>query len=188
MNEESSLKIGNIPYAVFQSARARSMRITIHRNGEVKVTVPYGFPRFLVSRFVSKKQKWISDKVTHFLKHPVIEGNSLLRSRSRRDFLAHKKEARELVVARIEHFNRHYDFAYKKITIRNQKSRWGSCSHKGNINFNYKIVYLPPELQDYIVVHELCHLKQMNHSRAFWDLVGEQVSDHKELRKMLKGI
>ena len=188
MNEKVPAMIGDIRYEVVQSARARHMRITIQRTGAVQVTVPWGIPRFFVKRFVAQKQNWISRKVAHFMKHPVAEGNPLLRSNSRREFLARKEDARKLVTERIAHFNEYYNFSFKGIAIRNQKSRWGSCSHKGNLNFNYKIALLPPELQDYIVVHELCHLKQLNHSSAFWELVAEQVPNHKELRKKLKGI
>jgi predicted metal-dependent hydrolase len=67
-----------------------------------------------------------------------------------------------------------------------QRSRWGSCSRKGNLNFNYKLIQLPQELADYIVVHELCHLKQFNHSHAFWNLIAETIPNHIELRKILK--
>ena len=186
MNEAEPHMIGHIPYSIARSGRARGMRITIYPTGAVRVTVPYGVPLFLVNRFVARKKEWILSKVDYFLKHPVIQGDSLLRTRSRREFLALKEKARALVKERIEHFNAHYDFEYKNVAIRNQRSRWGSCSHKGNLNFNYKIVHLPSELQDYIVVHELCHLKQLNHSRAFWDLVGERVPEYKELRKRLR--
>ena len=97
-----------------------------------------------------------------------------------------KAVARALAHARLEHFNKHYGLTYAKVFIRNQKSRWGACSAKGNLGFNYRICYLPPELSDYIIVHELCHLGQFNHSPAFWALVAQTVPNHKELRKELK--
>ncbi len=83
--------------------------------------------------------------------------------------------------------NVHYGFEYKKVAIRDQKRRWGSCSKSGNLNFNYRILFLPPHLADYIIVHELCHLKEFNHGKNFWTLVGQAVpvyeSHKQELRR-----
>src|SRR5262249_14202616 len=91
----------------------------------------------------------------------------------------HKARAKELVTARLAYFNTSYNFKYNKITIRNQVSRWGSCSRKGNLSFNYRIVLLPPEMADYIVVHELCHLGEFNHGPKFWELVERTVPNWK---------
>lgn len=106
--------------------------------------------------------------------------------RNRLSYLKHKEAARMLVRARLEHFNRHYGFAWGRIAIKNHKSRWGSCSRKGNLNFSYRIVYLPPEVADYVIVHELCHLGQFNHSPAFWALVAKACPDHRALRARLR--
>lgn len=106
--------------------------------------------------------------------------------RRRLGYLAYKEQARELVHARLEHFNQHYQLKVGSVRIKSHSTRWGSCSSKGNLNFNYRIFFLPPKLQDYIVVHELCHLKQLNHSAAFWALVAEQIPDYAECIKLLK--
>jgi predicted metal-dependent hydrolase len=87
---------------------------------------------------------------------------------------------------RVEHFATVYGFKYNRVSIKNQKTRWGSCSKKGNLNFNYKIFLLSPDMRDYIIVHELCHLKELNHSRKFWTLVEEIVPDYRIARKALK--
>lgn len=109
-----------------------------------------------------------------------------LKRRSRRDYLARKEDARKIVTEKIAHFNQYYQFRVGRVSIKNQKSRWGSCSKKGNLNFNYRIVFLPEKLADYIVVHELCHLGQFNHSKKFWDLVSETLPNYQELRKQLR--
>lgn len=104
------------------------------------------------------------------------------------EYLKYKEVAREVAIKRLEYFNQFYNFKYGQVAIRNQKTRWGSCSKKGNLNFNYKIALLPPELADYLVVHELCHLGEFNHSQNFWNLVGKTLPDYRELRKKLRAI
>ncbi len=103
-------------------------------------------------------------------------------------YLTHKEDARALVHRKIAQFNAHYCFLVGRVAIRNQKSRWGSCSKKGNLNFNYRLALLPEELVDYVIVHELCHLAEFNHSPAFWARVAETIPDHKLKRAALKKI
>ncbi|MCR4313690.1 MAG: M48 family metallopeptidase [Candidatus Uhrbacteria bacterium] len=108
----------------------------------------------------------------------------------RKTIVPHKQreEARTFVHSRLEVFNEHYRFEYHRVAIRNQRTRWGSCSKKGNLNFNYRIARLPIHLADYVIVHELCHLGEFNHSPQFWNLVARAIPDHRERRKELRGI
>lgn len=101
-------------------------------------------------------------------------------------YLEHKEAARALTLERLAHFNAHYKLEYRCVSIKNAKTRWGSCSSKKNLNFNYKILFLAPEERDYVIVHELCHLQEFNHGPKFWELVEEQVPNWKVLRKSLK--
>ena len=110
------------------------------------------------------------------------------KSLNRKPFVANKENARLLVHERIKHFNAHYGFKIGRISVRNQRSRWGSCSKLGNLNFNYRIVFLSPNLADYIIVHELCHIGQFNHSKKFWNLVFETIPNYPRLRLELKKI
>ncbi len=105
---------------------------------------------------------------------------------SEQAFTAHKELARKLVIERLEHYNRIYGFTYHRIAIRNQSTRWGSCSKKGNLNFNYRIALLPLDVADYIIVHELCHLGEFNHSSRFWSLVSKTLPDYQLLRQRLR--
>ncbi len=82
----------------------------------------------------------------------------------------------------------HYGFVYNRVAIKDARSRWGSCSQKKNLNFNYRLVFLPPHLVDYIIVHELCHLKEFNHGPNFWVLVAETMPTYKEYIQELKNI
>jgi predicted metal-dependent hydrolase len=97
-----------------------------------------------------------------------------------------REDARTLVEARLTHFNEIYAFSYKRVAIRNQKTRWGSCSSHKNLNFHYKILFLSPELADYLIVHELCHLQEMNHGAAFWSLVSKTIPDYSARRHALR--
>lgn len=103
-----------------------------------------------------------------------------------RHYLKNKDSAKNLLHTKITRFNEKYGLRLKRISVRNQKTRWGSCSSLGNLNFNYKIIYLPEKLADYVIVHELCHLKEFNHSQKFWRWVAEVIPDYKNLRKELR--
>lgn len=145
-------------------------------------------PVFLIDKFVSKKSQWIVDTKKNFVVHPVSDIALLSRRHSKKEYLANKDEALDVLTGRAIFFNKHYGFEIGSISIRNQRSRWGSCSKNKNINFSYKLLLLPPEVRDYVVVHELCHLKEMNHSKAFWNIVAETVPDYKIIRKRLRGV
>jgi predicted metal-dependent hydrolase len=106
--------------------------------------------------------------------------------RSRRDFLSRKEEARSLVRSCLERFNAAYGLTCGKVSIKDMRRNWGSCSESGNLNFNYKIIYLPTHLAEYLVVHELCHLGSFDHSPAYWALVAREIPDHRERRKELR--
>lgn len=101
-------------------------------------------------------------------------------------YLDNKEKARSLVAARLEYFNQFYGFKWNRVSIKNTRRRWGSCSKKGNLNFCYKVALIPLEFADYIIVHELCHLGQFNHSKNFWELVTKTVPNHKPIRKKLE--
>jgi len=100
-------------------------------------------------------------------------------------YLDNKEKARSLVTARLEYFNQFYGFKWNCVSIKNTKRRWGSCSKKGNLNFCYRVAFLPSDLADYIVVHELCHLGHFNHSPAFWAEVAKSIPDHRLKRQAL---
>ncbi len=117
-----------------------------------------------------------------------FEGALKLPKGNKANLKIYKAAALGLVENKMEEFNKFYGFQYKKITIRNTSSRWGSASKKGNLSFNYRIAMLPPELADYLVVHELCHLKEMNHSPNFWALVAKSIPDYKKTRKDLRRV
>jgi predicted metal-dependent hydrolase len=175
--------MSQINYTIKRTNRARRIVISVHSNTDVVVTMPMQMPVARAEHFVFSKMPWIV--ATQEKMRKKFEGKISLKQ-SRKEYEELKEQTRIFVEARLKHFNQHYNFSYKRISIRMQRSRWGSCSRKGNLNFNYKLIQLPQALADYIVVHELCHLKQFNHSHAFWNLVTETIPNHIELRKVLK--
>lgn len=177
----------NLSYILKHSARARRMRITVRCDASVVVTVPYFFSLNKVENFLLEKTEWILKKIAYFKKNS--RGGIVLAKRSGAgDYRRLKHQARILVKEKITEINKVYNFSFNRICIKNHKSRWGSCSKKGNLNFNYKIIHLSADLAEYIVAHELCHLKELNHSVRFWDLVAKTVPDHKERRRKLKAV
>ncbi|MFH1789515.1 MAG: M48 family metallopeptidase [bacterium] len=106
--------------------------------------------------------------------------------RNKRAYLKFKELARQFVRQRVDFYNRYYNYSYNRIFIKNQKTRWGSCSENRNLNFNYRIIFFPPRVADYIIVHELCHLKEMNHSKRYWAIVSIIFPDYKKIEHQLK--
>ena len=96
------------------------------------------------------------------------------------------KQAKKIIPLRVAYYADILGVNYGRIAIRSQKTRWGSCSAKGNLNFNCLLMLVPEEIMDYVVVHELCHLIELNHSSSFWSEVERILPDYKERRKWLK--
>lgn len=90
------------------------------------------------------------------------------------------------IKARVKEFSNIIGVSYNNIRLKDTKTRWGSCSSKGNLNFNFRIIMAPKDVMDYIIVHELCHLKHMNHSKAFWDTVAQYMPDYEMYKEWLK--
>lgn len=171
-----------VRYTLKLSRRARRLRLAVYCDGNFVVTAPRGLDMGLVEKFILQKSKWVVDKLEYFKRL----GNGIFIKKKRGGYLKYKQKAQSLVKERVLHFNQLYGFAFNKINIKKQKTRWGSCSQKGNLNFNYKIALLPQELADYIIVHELCHLGQLNHSKKFWQLVARAIPNFSKIRKELR--
>ncbi len=162
--------------------------MVVHPDNGLIVTIPKSLATYKdetkrqVELFIQSKAGWVLKNVARQQKDIELRGPK----HTKEEIEKYKKEASARVALRLAHFNSHYNFSYNKITIRNQKTRWGSCSRTKNLSFNYKIALLPESLVDYIAVHELCHTAQMNHSKKFWSLVAETIPDYAIRRKTLK--
>ena len=168
--------------------RSNRKTVAIQVNSDLSVTVraPYSASEKDIEEILKKKEAWISrhiEKIKETKERFEAEPTEKL---TREKVIALAEEALKVIPERVEYFAKVIGVTYGKITVRNQKTRWGSCSSKGNLNFNCLLMLAPPEVLDYVVVHELCHRKQMNHSKAFWLEVEKVLPNYKEVRKWLK--
>lgn len=182
MKKEITLQNKKITYTLRKNRRSRRVRLVVNCDGTVVVTTPFGFEESIAERFIREQSRWLFSKLAFF---GQFKGQALRGSRTK-NYLTYKDEAHRRAVERVTYFNSIYNFSFHKISIRNQKTRWGSCSKKGNLSFTYKIALLPQQLADYVIVHELCHLGEFNHSKKFWSLVAKTIPDHASLRSKLK--
>ena len=164
--------------------QSKAIRIRVHADGRVVVTAPQRVSEKIIEKFVDEKRVWITDAQKKIAAKP----KRLLQSATPADYKKHKAAAMTLAAKRLAHFNAHYKLTYRRLTIRNSKTRWGSCSRTGSVSFSFAFALLPPALADYIVVHELCHIKEFNHSPRFWKLVSETIPDYKECKRLLRNI
>lgn len=169
-------------YTLRKSKRAKYFRLAVYPDGRVVLTAPARAAVSVIEQFFHERSEWLRGKLDWLRTHP----SRAKRVSSPEEYTAHRESALALVETRVAHFNHAYGFVIKSLRIRNQKTRWGSCSSRGNISINYRIVFLPPALQDYLVVHELCHLRELNHSSRFWALVGQTLPDYRERKRELR--
>jgi len=169
-------------YFLKRNTRSSHIRVSVSAGGLVRVTAPKRVSVSFINDFLFSKKDWLLSKVEYFKKIP---DQKFSLAAEKKCFIKNKEKAKTLAEAKVFHLNRHYGFAFGKISIRNSHSRWGSCSSKGTLCFNYKIIFLPEDLANYLVVHEICHLKEPNHSKAFWALVRQTVSDYAVRRSEL---
>lgn len=175
-----------IKYHLKNSYRAKRLRITINRSGEVTVIRPWFVSQFFVNSFIREKSQWIKDNIFRIKRQH--NDNLLIPRRHRQAYLKYRENTRQLIKEIITKYNSSGQFVYNQIRIKNPRTIWGSCSQDRNLNFSYRLVYMPRYMAEYIVVHELCHLHELNHSKKFWSLVGELIPNYKEIEKKLKKV
>lgn len=163
-------------YRVIRSDR-KTIAVQIMPNGEVVVRAPKSMRAASIEKFVQSKAFWIEKQLAT---RPVVTKLTAL------EVQALMQQAKEVLPKRVAYFASLVDVDYGRVTIRAQHTRWGSCSGKGNLNFNCLLMLAPPAVADYVVIHELCHRREMNHSQRFWAEVERVFPHYKECRKWLK--
>ena len=172
----------NFDYNLRRSTKSHRLKLTVYADGKVVISAPLNTTDRLISNFVNQYTDWIQ---TRLQKIKLSSPKNLLPG-GRQNYIHHKEQAKTLALALLKRHNSHYDLKYNRVTIKNLYRNWGSCSIRKNLNYNYKIVHLPLPLAEYIIVHELCHLAEMNHSKRFWLLVAQTIPDYKKRRQALQ--
>lgn len=182
MEKKIVLKNKEVKYIYKRLRQAKSLTITVKPDASVMVTTPYFFPLHFVEQALHKQADWILAKILHF----ENTKDKTLSSLGDKEYDRYKTRARYYIIGKVEQLNLVYNFDYNRISIRHQSTIWGSCSQNKNLNFNFKLYFLPDYLAEYVIAHELCHLQELNHSKAFWDLVSRTIPDYKQRVAELK--
>jgi predicted metal-dependent hydrolase len=175
------IEINGVGRVLFErSRRAKHINISVRPFKGVRVAVPLGVSFKKARAFALSKSDWVR---RHQAKMRQVEQD---RQALSDNFPGIKRrEARKVLVERMDELAQKHGFQYNRVFIRNQKTRWGSCSVKNNINLNVNLVRLPDELIDYILLHELVHTRVKTHGRKFWDELNKLVGDAKGLDRQL---
>ncbi len=166
-------------YELIRSAR-RSLSVRLKEDGTLEVRAPLLCTRREIERFLRSHAGWIEARQKKLRERPRAE------KLSPEELEALKKRGREIFPARVARFAPLVGVRVGRVAVRSQRTKWGSCSAKGNLNFNCLLLLAPPETLDYVVVHELCHLKEMNHSPRFWAEVKRILPDCEKQRRWLR--
>lgn len=183
MEQFLSLGLEQVPYLLKRSLRARRLRLTMQPEGILVVTVPVRVSAEQIGALVAPHAAWI---LRHYLHQRSRPRHSLPAMGDVSAYNEHKATARVFVDRYLEMLRAKAELPPHRVQIKNHQSRWGSCSRRGGLNFNYRIALLPFELAEYIIIHEACHLFELNHSVRFWNRVAHFIPDHEKRRKQLR--
>lgn len=181
MNLDTKLSHSKQEIQIVHSNR-KTISLEVKRDGQIILRCPYGLSDAAVRRFLAEKQAWLEKTLKKVNAYTALEKTIIPEDEIQRL----TREAKEQIPPRVAYWAGRIGVTYGTICIRHQKTRWGSCSQKGNLNFNCLLMQMPKEILDYVIVHELCHRKEMNHSPKFWAEVEKIMPDYRWRRKWLK--
>lgn len=162
--------------------RARHVRLMVERGGRMIIVMPKRISLVSATRYLMEKKEWILAAYERAIIHPQM----LLAQGGADEYQATKEQARARITERVAYYAGRYGVTYQSLSIRNQRSRFGGCSARGHLSFNYRLIFLPAPLLDYVVAHEVCHLRELNHSPRFWALVADTIPDYREKKRELQ--
>lgn len=171
----------NIPNVTVIPSRRKTISIAIEQDLRVVLRTPLQMTKAEIQRFLEEKQPWIQ----RHLEQMRQQCQSMEPPLTEAELKALVDKAKAVLPRRAAYFAPLVGATYGRISIRHQVSRWGSCSSKGNLNFNCLLMLCPPEVADYVVVHELCHRLEMNHSARFWAEVARVMPEYADHRRWL---
>ena len=174
-NQTKIINIPEIGLVLFKkSNQAKRILISIREVSNVRVSVPFNISFKSAEQFVCLKTNWIRNNLKKISKNKTKLEE------------VDKNYARKILKKRLDQLCEKHNFLYSNLSIRNQKTRWGSCSAKNNISLNAKLTSLPKELMNYVILHELVHTRVKNHSKDFWNTLDKYVQNSKKIDKKLK--
>jgi predicted metal-dependent hydrolase len=181
-NQSKTVEIEGIGEVLFEpSRRARRLNVSVRLFKGVRVAVPRRTSLKTAKEFVSSKTSWIRKHLDN-MNQMEHDHEALSKKAARID----QAEAKQRIVERLQELGKLHGFVYNKVFVRNLRSRWGSCSHKNNLSLNMKLIVLPKEILDYVILHELVHTRIRNHGNAFWKALDILVGDARALDLRLK--
>ncbi len=171
------------PAARLIRARRKTLSIRITQEGNLEIRAPLGMPKGEIEAFLKEKAQWIE---THRAKVLAEYAQGQEAPLGEEEILTLAEQMRQRLPEKLNRHGASMGVTFGRVTIRCQQTRWGSCSSRGNLNFNCLLMLAPEEVLDYVVVHELAHRKQMNHSALFWQEVARECPDYKKSLRWLK--
>ncbi len=165
-------------------SRRKTLALQVRRDLSVVVRAPFRTSERKIRRFVEEHLSWIEKQRSRIAE--AVSEEPEVQLLTEQELRAMKEIARRDLTVRVERFAPLIGVSYGRIAIRRQKTKWGSCSSKGNLNFNCLLMLVPETVRDYVVVHELCHRRQMNHSPAFWSEIERVLPEYRDAKKWLR--
>lgn len=166
---------------IFERGNRKTLAITITQEGKLLVKAPFSMADKEIERFLKQKCYWIYKQAKRAQEEA---SNKILRSEQEIKYL--REQARKVLTEKTDYYKTLLGVDYQRIRIGDQKTRWGSCSSRGTISYNWHLILMPEQIMDYVVVHELCHLIEMNHSKKFWEKIEKLFPDYRNRRRWLK--
>lgn len=166
---------------IFERSRRKTLAISVTDKMQLYIKAPLRMPEREIDRFIKQRKFWIYKQAKRVQK--AAENHV---EYSEREQMMMREKARSVLTEKTDRYKKELNVEYNKIRIGDQKTRWGSCSSKGTISYSWRLILMPEEIQDYVVVHELCHLHEMNHSKRFWEWVAGVIPDYQRRRMWLK--
>lgn len=167
-----------IDYSLIRSNIEKYIKISVYRNGKIVVTAPKKMSLKTIENNVGKKMEWVCEKIRLYKK---LRSNGL----SGRYYLDFKEDTMNIITRKLNYYNKVYNFKFCEVIVKNLKNKWSFCSEDNKLVFDCRVALLPKKLVNYIVVHELCHLVEFNHSENFWNLVKKTIPDYESVNKLI---
>ena len=181
MADSRTIYVDGVGLILFErSIRAKRVIISVKPSNGVRVAIPNRVSFKSVLEFVNLKKPWIQK---HLVRIKQMESQ---RQAVNSSVIIDKADASKKLASRLHYLAEKHGFTYNRVITRNQKTRWGSCSSKNNISLNMKLVLLPEDLMDYVIIHELVHTRIHDHSKGFWGELGKYIGDEKAVAKRLR--